>query len=86
MACHCPVIATDVGGIPEVIEHQKSGFLSPVGNTDDMTKNILRILESKSSLHSYKVQAGKRAQNYDIQKILPAYEKLYNDSINTLSD
>ena len=86
MACHCPVIATDVGGIPEVIEHQKSGFLSTVGNTDDMTKNILRILESKSSLHSYKVQAGKRAQNYDIQKILPAYEKLYNDSINTLSN
>ena len=82
MACGSPVIATNVGGIPEVIEHGKSGFLSSVGDTDDMTKNTLKLLESTSALNSFKKQAVLRAQKFDINKVLPIYEELYNKSVN----
>ena len=47
-----------------------------------MTKNTLKLLESTSALNSFKKQAILRAQKFDIHKILPIYEELYNKSVN----
>lgn len=77
MACECPVISTNAGGLPEVNIHGKTGFVSNVGDTDDMTKNALKILTDKTLAHELKINAYKQAQNFDLKTILPEYENLY---------
>ena len=81
MASSVPVISTCSGGIPEVIEDGKSGYLSKIGDVDDMAKNMLKILSSNETLKMFKEKAFERAKDFDIQTVLPLYEELYNKTI-----
>ncbi len=76
MACEVPVISTNAGGIPELNIQGKTGFLSEVGDIDDMTKNALFILDM-DNLPKFKHNALERAKEFDIANILPLYEDLY---------
>lgn len=78
MASHVPVISSNTGGIPEVNVHGISGYLSEVGDVDDMAKNALRILKDDTTLNQFKEQAYQQALKFDIQNILPMYELLYD--------
>lgn len=80
MACEVPVISTQAGGIPELNVQGKTGFLSKVGDVEDMTKNALHILD-KDRLPKFKTNALNRAKEFDISKILPKYEDLYNRTL-----
>ncbi len=71
------VISSNTGGIPEVNKHGITGFLSDVGDIDDMVKNALRILSSDSVLEEFKENAFKVASEFDIMNILPLYEAIY---------
>ena len=82
MACGVPVIASDSGGIPEVISHGESGLLNSVGDTYQMTKNALKLLSNESLLESFKTNAYKQAMKFDIEVILPKYEKLYEQCVD----
>ena len=77
MACEVPVISSDAGGLPELIIQGVTGFMSPVGDVEDMTKHALFILD-KNNLPKFKENALKRAQEFDISKILPLYENYYH--------
>lgn len=81
MASSVPVISTNSGGIPEVIENGASGFLSDVGDVQDMAKNMMTLLKDDKTLENYKKNALKRAADFDIQKILPLYENLYQKAV-----
>jgi N-acetyl-alpha-D-glucosaminyl L-malate synthase BshA len=81
MACGVPVIASDSGGIPEVISHGESGLLNSVGDTYQMTKNALKLLSNDSLLESFKTNAYQQAMKFDIEVILPKYESLYKKCI-----
>ena len=78
MASHVPVISSNTGGIPEVNVHGVSGYLSNVGEVADMAKNALLILKDEATLNKFKKQAYQQALNFDIHKILPMYEQLYD--------
>ena len=82
MAAKTPVISTNTGGIPEVNEHGVSGFLSNVGDVNDMAKNALKILSDDITLEKFKKDAYQQAKKFDIQAILPLYEKLYKSIID----
>jgi N-acetyl-alpha-D-glucosaminyl L-malate synthase BshA len=77
MASHVPVISTNTGGLPEVNVHGFSGFMSNVGDVDDMAKNAIAILKDDETLKRFKRNAYEQAKKFDIDKILPMYEKLY---------
>lgn len=77
MASRVPVISTNTGGIPEVNVHGFSGFMSNVGDVDDMAKNAIAILKDDATLERFKNNAYQQAKKFDIDKILPMYEKLY---------
>ena len=81
MASGVPVISSNTGGIPEVNMHGVSGFLSNVGDIDDMTKNALYILSDKQRLQTFKKNAKKTAQKYDLHTIVPQYEAIYQDTL-----
>ncbi|TAF63043.1 MAG: N-acetyl-alpha-D-glucosaminyl L-malate synthase BshA [Cytophagales bacterium] len=76
MACEVPVISSNAGGIPELNQHGYTGFTSPIGDVEDMTKNALHILHD-DHLATFKHNALAHAQNFDIHKILPLYEQFY---------
>jgi N-acetyl-alpha-D-glucosaminyl L-malate synthase BshA len=87
MACEVPVIATRVGGIPEVVEDGGCGYLFEIGDVDGMAKAGLRILgdESESS------RLGRRGREIAVtrfatEKIIPQYEDLYRRMIAEKSE
>ena len=81
MASGVPVISSNTGGIPEVNVHGVSGFLSDVGDVDDMTKNALHILSDENRLQTFKNNARKESLKYDLHKIVPQYEAIYEDTL-----
>ncbi|WP_250631486.1 N-acetyl-alpha-D-glucosaminyl L-malate synthase BshA [Rhodoflexus caldus] len=76
MACEVPVISSNTGGLPELNIHGVTGFMSDVGDVDDMVKNALVILQD-DKLPEFKANALKRAQEFDVHKIRPLYEAMY---------
>jgi L-malate glycosyltransferase len=84
MAAQVPVISTNAGGLPEINVDGYSGFLSPVGDTEDMTKNALTILSDETSLLLFKTNALEQAKKFDINNIVPEYEALYTKYIETI--
>ena len=79
LASSVPVITTNTGGLPEVVDHNVNGFLSEVGDVDDMAKNALSLLKDETKLQKFKKNARQKALKFDIQNVLPIYEKLYID-------
>jgi len=81
MAWSVPVISSKSGGLPEVNFDGISGYLSEVGNTDEMAENALKILQDNATLNKFKENALSVAKQFDIKNILPLYEALYHKAI-----
>ena len=75
-----PVICSDVGGLPEVIQNGFSGFLCSLGDVKEMAEKAIHILEDKDRLKLFKVQAYESSKKFDIQKVVSHYESLYKDA------
>lgn len=76
-----PVISSDSGGLPEVNIHGKTGFLSPVGDVASMAAHGIYILENEERYAEFRKNAREVAKTFDIAKILPKYEALYQQAI-----
>ncbi len=77
-ACELPVVASRVGGIPEVINDGETGFMSDVGDTEKMSDDVLRLLNNEKMRLSF----GKRGRElailrYSSDKIIPQYIAFY---------
>ena len=81
MASSVPVISSNTGGIPEVNVQGVSGFLSNVGDVEEMTKNALYILSDETRLQTFKENARKQALNFDLHAIVPLYESIYQETL-----
>jgi N-acetyl-alpha-D-glucosaminyl L-malate synthase BshA len=78
MACELPVVASRVGGLPEVIEDGVSGFLRPQDDVDGMAECAVRLLTDRS-LHARIAAEGRRTveERFCSERIVPRYEALY---------
>jgi glycosyltransferase involved in cell wall biosynthesis len=78
MACGVPVVASRVGGVPEVIEDGKSGYLHPPGALDAMAESAITLL-SDAALHKTMSEAARRrvTDAFCADKIVPLYEAAY---------
>ena len=85
MACRVPVISSNSGGLSEVNFEGVSGYLSDVGNVEEMAENALKILKDDVKLEEFKDNALAVAKQFDIKNILPLYEALYQKAINKYS-
>lgn len=78
MACEVVPIATRVGGVPEVIEHGKSGYLANVGDVDAMAAYAVELLSDQDRLHEMGKACRAVAQSrFCSSKIVPQYEEFY---------
>lgn len=81
MAARTPVISTNAGGLSEVNINGVTGFLSDVGDTDDMAKNGIFILENTERLREFKQNALLQAKRFSLPNILPAYKDVYREVV-----
>src|SRR5207245_5107214 len=78
MACQVVPIATRVGGIPELIEHGKSGYLADVGDVDTMARYAIELLKDDKALQAMAKASRAVAQSrFCASRIIPQYEEFY---------
>jgi glycosyltransferase involved in cell wall biosynthesis len=58
MICEVPVVATAAGGLPELVVHEKTGFLSPVGDADSLATSIIRVFQEPALAREMAVRAA----------------------------
>ena len=82
MSCGVPVIATRVGGMAEMIDNGKDGYLFDVGDIDGMAEAGIKLLDDKDSYKKISAAAQKKAkEGFSPEIIVPQYEKLYESVI-----
>ncbi len=77
MAAGVPVISTNAGGLSEINIDGETGYLANVGDVETMSARALEIFKDEKTLQGFKSRAAAQATNFDISKIVPVYEKLY---------
>ena len=78
MTCEIPVIASNAGGLPEVIKDGKTGYLLPVGDIKGMAQKAIELLEHPVKRKKMGVLSRKHAiKKYSIEKIGAEYERYY---------
>jgi N-acetyl-alpha-D-glucosaminyl L-malate synthase BshA len=83
MNCGVPVIAADVGGLPEVVIQGETGFLFPVGDIEAMAAKAVELLGDPAAYQRLKAQARRRAvRDFDAADIIPRYEAYYRDLVS----
>ena len=79
-----PVIGTAIGGLPEVVLNEQTGFLLPVGEIEDMAEGALRLLKDPSLYDSFRKRARQRAiECFDSELIIPQYEDFYQEILDS---
>ncbi len=84
MASGVPVVSSNAGGLSEVNKHGVSGYLSEIGNVDEMAQNALSILRNPETLARFKQQAKETAKTFDTKNIVPLYEEVYELAMSTI--
>ena len=82
MACGVPVIASRVGGLPEVVTEGESGFLADVGDVATMTDRAIEVLRDPERLEEMRRHAVRRADDFSADRIVPQYERLYENVLH----
>ncbi len=77
MACGVPIISTNAGGLPEINLQGVTGYLSDVGDVEDMAKHALELLQDETRLQAAKDAAKAHSALFEKSKIIPHYEALY---------
>lgn len=83
MACEVPVISSNVGGLPEVNIQGVTGYMSDLGNVEEMAKYAIEILKDEATLNQFKANALAQAKQFDIDNIIHFYEDYYEEIIAT---
>ena len=80
MSCEVPVIGTNVGGLPEVIEHGQTGYLVEVGDVETMAEWAKKILKD-DDLHENMGKCARQVvlEKFHQDKIVDMYEEYYKE-------
>jgi len=83
MSCGLPVVSSSVGGLPELINHNETGFIAEIGDINRMAKYVVELFTNKRKYELFSKTARKRVQNnFDKKIVIPEYEKFYNKILN----
>ena len=73
-----PIIATSVGAIPEILEHEKSGLIVPPGNPKILAESISHLLSNDTLRKELPIQAHQTLlKNFTLRKMIEEYKKLF---------
>jgi L-malate glycosyltransferase len=82
-SCGVPVIGTDTGGLPELVEHGSTGYLLPVGEIGAMSEKAFELLGDEERLRSFRIRARALAlEKFRREMIIPEYEAFYEEVLS----
>ena len=78
MSAEVPVVASNVGGLPEVVESGETGFLDPEGNLDALVPSVLKLLEDEALRRRFG-RAGRKVarEKFEVDRVVERYRKVY---------
>ncbi len=78
MACGLPVVSSSVGGLPELIKHNETGYIAEIGDIDRMARYVIDLFTNERKYNLFSENSRTRAVEYfDKNKIIPQYEEYY---------
>jgi len=78
MACGLPVVSSSVGGLPELIRHNETGFIAEIGDVDRMAKYVVELLSNERKYKLFSENSRNRAvSKFDKSIVVPIYEEYY---------
>ena len=84
MACGLPVISSSVGGLPELVRHNETGFIAEIGDIDRMAKYTLELLTNEKKYKLFSENSRERAVNkFDTSIVVPLYEEYYEQILKS---
>ncbi|HCB47409.1 MAG TPA: glycosyl transferase, partial [Algoriphagus sp.] len=83
MACEIPVVSTRAGGIGEVIQHGKQGFLCHVDEWEHLEDYSIQLLEDEELLAKMGIEARKQVEEkFSMQSMVEQLEKIYEEVLS----
>jgi len=80
MSCGVPVVSSSVGGLPELVKHNESGFIAEIGDVERMAKYTLDLLANDKKYEMFSQNARNRTlNNFDKSIVVPMYEQHYKN-------
>jgi N-acetyl-alpha-D-glucosaminyl L-malate synthase BshA len=84
MACGLPVVSSSVGGLPELVKHNETGFIAEIGDVDRMAKYTLELLGNDKKYKLFSENSRQRAvDKFDKSKVVPLYEEYYEQILKS---
>ena len=83
MACGKPAIASSVGGIPEVVIHNETGYIAEIGDVERMAKYAIDLLKNDKKYQRFSKNALELAKQFDVSVVIPQYERYYETILNS---
>ena len=84
MASKVAVVSSNAGGLPEININGETGYVENFNNVDLMSKKAISILSDRKNLENFKNKAFLKAMEYDINNIVPLYEKTYQKALDSI--
>ena len=84
MASKVAVITSNAGGLPEININGETGYVENYNDVDQMSKKAISILSNRKNLEKFKNNAFLKAKEYDINNIVPLYEKTYQKALESI--
>ena len=85
LGCGVPAVCTRVGGVSEVIEHERSGILCELGNISEMADACVAVLMDPPRYRAMRLHARERAMLFRTENIVPQYLDLYSELMESNS-
>lgn len=83
MACGLPVVSSSVGGLPELVGHNETGYIAEIGDIDRMAKYAVDLLTNEKKYRIFSQNAREKAvRKFDINKVVPHYEEYYRKTLD----
>lgn len=83
MSCGLPVISSSVGGLPELVRHNETGYIAEIGDVNRMAKYSIELLSNEKKYKLFSESARERAVNkFDKNKVIPLYEEYYKQTLS----
>lgn len=81
LASGVPAVTSDAGGLPELIENGRSGYVAAIGDCDAMARRVLELTRDDAVLERHREEACRRARQFDAERVVPLYEALYEKAL-----
>jgi N-acetyl-alpha-D-glucosaminyl L-malate synthase BshA len=83
MACGLPVVSSSVGGLPELVKHNHTGYVAEFGDIERMAKYTIDLLTNEKKYRKFSKNSRERTLKYfDKDIIVPEYERYYANILN----